>query len=79
MHVDYNGGAEEELFEGPQAVSNAPLPQLPAYLDEAARDQRKEISFTEVWKKHALLIEWEADGQSFANQDLRDSQLVLNR
>ena len=56
-HDDYKGQAEEEFFEGFQAVSNAPLSQPPAYLDEDALDQRKEISFTKVSKNQALIAE----------------------
>ena len=70
---------EEDFFEGFQAGSNAPLSQTPAFLDADAHDNRKELSFDKVLKDKALIPAWEADGQSFASQYLRDAQFVFNR
>ena len=78
-HDDYEGKAEEEFFEGFQASSNASLSQTPAYLDEDAQDQRKELSFSKVLTNQALIPEWEAEGKSFTAEYLRDAQFVFNR
>ena len=78
-HDDYEGQAEEEFFQGFQASSNAPLSRTPAYLDEDARDARKELSFAEVLSYQALIPEWEAEGQSFSAAYLRDAQFVFDR
>jgi hypothetical protein len=78
-HDAYEAQAKEEFFEGFQDSSNAPLSQTPAYLDEDARDKRKDISFEKVLTTQALVPQWEADGQSFTAAYLRDAQFVFNR
>ena len=78
-HEDYEGRAEEEFFQGFQAASNAPLSQTPVYLDEDARDARKELSYSKVLKNQVLIPEWEAEGQNFTAEYLRDAQFVFNR
>ena len=78
-HDAYEGQAQEDFFQGFEAPSNTPLSQTPAFSDEDAREERKELSFSKVLTNEALMPAWKEEGKEFTAAYLRDAQFVFSR